>query len=134
MRATEGEWSMAETNETERDGVQKEFHEAVTMTAGELEKWLDTDESKSVGQKSVGQKGDGGKGGGGESVGHHSGRRIIEILHTKKADLDDDDVAHMKKVVGYVHRHLAQRPDGDVTDTPWRWSLMNWGHDPLKTK
>ena len=120
---------MAEKNETERDDVRKEFDEAVTMTAGELETWLDTDESKSVGQKV-----DGGKEGGGESVGHHSGRRIIEILHTKKADLDDDDVAHMKKVVGYVHRHLAQRPDGDVTDTPWRWSLMNWGHYPLKKK
>jgi hypothetical protein len=133
MRAAEGEWSMTEKNETDRNDVQKEFDEAVTMTAGELEQWLDTDESKSVGQKEGGQK-DGGQGkdGGGESVGHHSGRRIIEILHTKKADLGDDDVAHMKKVVGYVHRHLAQRPDGDVTDTPWRWSLMNWGHDPLK--
>ncbi len=23
------------------------------------------------------------------------------------------------------------RPDGDVTGTRWRYSLMNWGHDPL---
>ena len=37
----------------------------------------------------------------------------------------------MDKVVGYVHRHLAQRPKGDVAETPWRYSLMNWGHDPL---
>ena len=42
----------------------------------------------------------------------------------------DDDYAHMRTVVGYVHRHLAQRPDGDVTHTRWRYSLMNWGHDP----
>ncbi|MBX9421413.1 DUF3140 domain-containing protein [Streptomyces lateritius] len=91
------------------------------MTAGELEKWLDTDESKSVGQSD-----------GGESVGHASGRRIVDLLSTKKDDLSDDDIAHMRKVVGYVHRHLAQRPGGDVTDTPWRHSLMNWGHDPLK--
>jgi hypothetical protein len=110
---------MADNDET----VKKQFDEAVTMTAGELEKWLETDESKAVGQK-----GDGG----GESVGHHSGRRIVEILRTKKAELDADDYAHMKKVVGYVHRHLAQRPDGDVTDTKWRHSLMNWGNDPLK--
>jgi hypothetical protein len=40
--------------------------------------------------------------------------------------------ARMRKVVGYVHRHLAQRPKGDVTDTRWRYSLMNWGHDPMK--
>jgi hypothetical protein len=37
----------------------------------------------------------------------------------------------MRKVVGYVRRHLAQRPPGDVRDTRWRHSLMNWGHDPL---
>jgi hypothetical protein len=31
----------------------------------------------------------------------------------------------MRKVVGYVRRHLAQGK-GDVTNTRWRWSLMNW--------
>jgi hypothetical protein len=102
--------------------IADEFHRAVNMTASELDKWLDTDESKSVGQKD----------GGDESVGHESGRRIVELLRTKKGDLVDDDYAHMKKVNGYVARHSAQRPDGDVTDTPWRYSLMNWGHDPLK--
>jgi hypothetical protein len=100
-----------------------EFRSAVNMTASELQTWLDTDESKQVGQKSAG---------GGESVGHDSGRKIIAILHTKKADLSDADEAHMRKVVGYIHRHLAQRPQGDVRDTRWRYSLMNWGHDPLK--
>ena len=40
------------------------------------------------------------------------------------------DAAHMRTVVGYIHRHLAQRPSGDVTDSRWRYSLMNWGHDP----
>jgi hypothetical protein len=100
-----------------------EFHDAVNMTAGELEKWLATDESKAVGQKPAS---------GGESVGHDSGRKIIKILHTKKADLTPGDEKHMTKVVGYVHRHLAQRPSGDVTETDWRYSLMNWGHDPLK--
>ena len=55
------------------------------------------------------------------------------IKHKKKADLTDDDSAHMKKVVGYVHRHLKQGgPDKDVEHSPWRYSLMNWGHDPLK--
>ncbi|WP_433205224.1 DUF3140 domain-containing protein [Dactylosporangium sp. CS-047395] len=99
-----------------------EFKDAVNMTASELDKWLRTDESKAVGQKD----------GGGESVGHDSGRKIVHILHAKKADLTDADEAHMRKVVGYVHRHLAQRPSGDVRETKWRYSLMNWGHDPLK--
>jgi hypothetical protein len=101
--------------------VWDDWQEAVNMTAKELERWLQTDESRSVGQDE-----------GGESTGHRSGRRIVELLGTDKADLTDDDAAHMRKVVGYVHRHLAQRPTGDVEETPWRYSLMNWGHDPVK--
>ncbi|WP_067498330.1 DUF3140 domain-containing protein [Actinoplanes sp. TFC3] len=100
-----------------------DFKDAVNMSASELEKWLKTDESREVGQKSSSSA---------ESVGHDSGRKIIEILHTKKGDLSEADEAHMRKVVGYVHRHLAQRPSGDVKETKWRYSLMNWGHDPLK--
>ena len=33
------------------------------------------------------------------------GRHIVDLLRTKKDDL---------------------------TENPWRYSLMNWGHDPLK--
>jgi hypothetical protein len=110
---------------TDRDAAIREFKAAVNMTAAQLQKWLDTDESKSVGQK---------KDGAGESTGHESGRHIIELLHEKKADYTDDDLAQMRRVAGYVHRHLAQRPEGDVTDTHWRYSLMNWGHDPLKNQ
>ena len=100
-----------------------DFRAAVNMTAGELEKWLKTEESREVGQKEAP---------GAESVGHDSGRKIVELLHTRKGDLKPADEAHMRKVTGYVHRHLAQRPDGDVRGTRWRYSLMNWGHDPLK--
>jgi hypothetical protein len=105
--------------------VRTQFGEAVNMTAGELEKWLGTDESRSVGQDSDGS---------GESTGHASGRRIVDLLRTKKDDLTDDDLAHMRKVHGYVQRHLAQQPKKeDVETSRWRYSLMNWGHDPQKT-
>jgi hypothetical protein len=107
---------------TDREAVARDFHHAVNMTPAELERWLETDESRSVGQKA----------GGGESVGHRSGRRIVRILRTTSGELRDADYKHMTKVVGYVHRHRAQRPDGDVERTPWRYSLMNWGHDPVK--
>ncbi|MEZ0342131.1 DUF3140 domain-containing protein [Mycobacterium sp. pV006] len=100
-----------------------DFREAVNMTPGEIEKWLQTDESRSVGQKTTD---------GAESTGHRSGRRIVDILRTKKSDLSDEDYSHMRKVVGYVRRHLAQGPSGDVEHSDWRYSLMNWGHDPLK--
>jgi hypothetical protein len=106
------------------DTIRRDFADAVNMTAAELEKWLDTDESRSVGQKSGGSQ---------ESTGHESGRRIVELLRTKKDDLSDDDLAHMRTVHGYVQRHLAQEPQkSDVESSKWRYSLMNWGHDPLK--
>lgn len=106
----------------DREQTWDEFRDVVNMTASELEKWLDSDESQSVGQKKDG----------GESTGHESGRRIVAVLQAKKSDLTDDDYAHMRKVVGYARRHLAQRPSGDVEDSAWRYSLMNWGHDPEK--
>jgi hypothetical protein len=109
-------------DDDEKRQVKKDFDEAVNMTPKEIEDWLETDESKSVGQKN----------GGGESTGHASGRRIVKILRTKKDDLTDADYAHMKKVHGYVARHAKQRPEGEVEDTDWRYSLMNWGNDPLK--
>lgn len=101
-----------------------EFRDAVNLSAAELERWLATDESRAAGQRS----------GGGESTGHRSGRRIVELLRKKQEDYTDGDIAHMRKVTGYVRRHLAQRPDGDVSETTWRHSLMNWGHDPLRRR
>lgn len=99
------------------------FKDNVNMTAAKLEKWLETKESKDVGFKEDGK---------GESVGHKSGKHIIEILGKKQADYTDADLKHIHKVVGYIKRHLAQKPDGDITETNWRYSLMNWGHDPAK--
>lgn len=101
----------------------EDFSEAVNMARRELSSWLETDQAQEVGQKKDGHD---------ESTGHESGRRIVAILEKKKGELGEDDYAHMRKVVGYVRRHLAQRPDGDVAETPWRYSLMNWGHDPEK--
>lgn len=104
--------------------VYREFAEAVNMGATELEEWLASDESRRVGWK-------GSDGRATESVGHASGRRIAAILSTPRAELSDEDYRHMRKVVGFVRRHLVQRPENIVTSR-WRYSLMNWGHDPLK--
>lgn len=117
---------MAQTIDVdERSDIRKEFKDAVNMTPAELEKWLDTDESKEVGWK-----GEDGKGSG-ESVGHKSGKRIVELLRTKVDDLADDDLTHMKKVTAYVHRHLKQKP-AHPDGSRWEASLKNWGHDPSK--
>jgi hypothetical protein len=92
------------------DNIYADFKKQVNMTAAELEKWLDTEESKSVGQDS----------GDGTSIGHKSGEQIITILRKKKDDLTAADEAHMHKVHSYISRHSAQGLEKDV------------GHDPLK--
>jgi hypothetical protein len=105
----------------DRGAIRAAFADAVNMSAGEIEQWLETDESRRVGQKQDG----------GESIGHASGRRIVAIHRTPPAELSDDDYRHMRKTVGFIRRHRAQEPANPVTSR-WRWSLMNWGHDPLK--
>jgi hypothetical protein len=104
----------------DREQAVEEFGELVNMTPKELEDWLRTEESQAVGQ------------GEGESKGHESGRRIVEIQRRNESDYTDDDVDRMRRVTSYVKRHLGQKPKGGVEDSKWRYSLMNWGHDPLK--
>ncbi|MCP1169099.1 DUF3140 domain-containing protein [Limimaricola litoreus] len=103
--------------------IWEEWGELVNMAPKEIEDFLETDESRQVGDT----------GGDGESTGHKSGKRIVEIKRTNKGDLSDDQWDHMAKVVGYIKRHKAQGgPDEDAAHSKWRYSLMNWGHDPLK--
>lgn len=100
--------------------LEQRFFRAVNMDADEIRAWLNTPASKSVGFTYPGAS---------ESVGRQSARKIIRILENGPRETDH---AHMRKVLGYIARHSAQRPRGDVTATRWRYSLMNWGHDPLK--
>ncbi|SPO39298.1 uncharacterized protein PSFLO_04778 [Pseudozyma flocculosa] len=87
------------------DEVIKEFNELVNMSADELEKWLKSKDSQESGWT-------GGGGGGGETVGHDSGNKITDILRRnpdkKKDKYTDEDLKHMRKVVSYNKRHLAQ--------------------------
>lgn len=111
---------MSSSKSTEQ--IWEEWRDLVNLSPGALEDWLKTDASKSVGDEDEG-----------ESTGHKSGRRIVEIKRTNKDDLSDDQCDHMATVVGYIKRHLSQGgPDKDVANSAWRYSLMNWGHDPLK--
>jgi hypothetical protein len=99
-----------------------EWQDLVNMPPTDLEEWLLTDASKSVGGDDDG-----------ESTGHKSGRRIVQIKRTNKDDLSADQWDHMATVVGYIKRHLSQGgPDKNIAESSWRYSLMNWGHDPLK--
>jgi hypothetical protein len=110
--------------ELDRPAIDRAFDELVNMTPAELESWLETDESRKVGWK-------GSDGTARESIGHASGRRIVGILRKTKAALSDEDYRHMRKVVGYIRRHSAQQP-ANIYTSRWRYSLMNWGHDPTR--
>jgi len=111
-----------QTSHSQEQTLQQEFSQLVNMTASELKQWLTTEESKSVGQK---------KNGANESTGHQSGRQIVGILEKKGSDMSEEDLHEMKRVVSYIKRHLAQRPD-EVAGSNWAYSLKNWGHDPTQ--
>ncbi|VUC24444.1 unnamed protein product [Clonostachys rosea] len=117
--------------------VVEEFNELVNMTASELEKWLKSGDSNSAGWPKEDSSG--------ESVGHDSGRKIVEILQANpKKDpkkYSEDQIEHMRKVVSYCKRHLAQEEKAnneksteEVKKTKSYASLKNWGHDFLKGK
>ncbi len=115
--------TVAETVRDSDERIVAEFDDFVNMGPRALEDWLATSQSHDAGYA---------PGGEGETVGHASGRHIVKILHKKKSEYTDADIAHMRKVVGYIKRHLAQRPKGDTSTTRWAYSLKNWGHDPAK--
>jgi hypothetical protein len=106
------------------DKILREFTIVVNMRPIELENWLRTPSSHLVGWRGTDGKAR-------ESVGHASGRKILQILRKRNDELTSDDFSHMRKVVGFVRRHSAQRAQNIYTSR-WRYSLMNWGHDPVK--
>jgi len=108
--------------EADRARIRERFAAAVNMSADALSEWLETEQSRRVGWKADGRT---------ESIGHEAGRRIAAILRKPASALDEDDLALMRKAAGFIARHRAQRPENIVTSR-WRYSLMNWGHDPLK--
>ncbi|KAJ5142436.1 uncharacterized protein N7515_001223 [Penicillium bovifimosum] len=118
----------------DRDTVIDEFNNLVNMTSTELRDWLEEEQSQSSGWEV----------GSGETVGHesvlkgdHSGRMIAQILEhnptENPSEYSDQDIDHMRRVVSYCKRHLAQeeRAKHNTSSKSYR-SLKNWGHDSLK--
>ena len=83
----------------DKKDVVADFHEFVNMSADELETWLKSGDSNSAGWPKDDANGDG------ETVGHDSGRKIVEILKAnpeqKEDEYTEDQTAHMRKVVAY---------------------------------
>jgi hypothetical protein len=75
----------------------EEFNNTVNMTAKGLKEWLKTSDSYKVGLSEYG--------GSNESIGHNSGRQIVEILESNpKKDPDKysaRQLQHMRRVLSY---------------------------------
>ncbi|MDJ0389268.1 DUF3140 domain-containing protein [Roseomonas sp. E05] len=69
--------------------------------------WVKSGESRSAGMAPGGEKVAGPKQH--EAVGHHMGAHLA-VRALRQAGLTEAGWADMLKVVGYVHRHMAQRP------------------------
>jgi hypothetical protein len=97
-----------------------EFHTVVNMTSRELEDWLRTQAAGEDAEEVPDQ------------AGPATGRRVLEILGKRPADLTEDDVQVMREVIDTVRAQRVPELDTKPGDTEWRHRMMDIGHDPLK--
>jgi hypothetical protein len=100
-----------------------EFKMAVNISRDHLERWLNTPESKKLGFPDEP---------GGRIAGNATGLKILRILGKRRDKYTSEDITQMRTVIDFVNLRLAKRPKGDIVASNWRYSLMNWGHDPAK--
>jgi hypothetical protein len=100
-----------------------EFKMAVNISRDQLERWLNTPESKKLRFPDEP---------GGRIAGNATGLKILKILGKRRDKYTSEDITQMRTVIDFVNRRLAKRPKGDIIASNWRYSLMNWGHDPAK--
>ena len=105
------------------DQIYNEFRELINMGAGELGKFLYSKESKLVDAEPIEA----------DIPARKGGDRTIKILRKKRFELTKTNFEHMERATEYINKKLSERPEGDVTESIWRYTLMSWGHDPLKS-
>lgn len=116
------------TNDNSTASVVAEFMTVINMSSDALRAWLNTSESRAVDAAEAGDASDASD----ASVARGAGLRTIALLKKSRHEYTEVDVAHARNAVAFIRRHVALRPDGDVTQTPWRYALMNVGCDPMR--
>ena len=92
-------------NDSDRDTAYRRFRDAVNMNAGKLERWLDSAQSKAVGQNSSDRRADQRSQQDRTDYDFFHGRRKRELfLDEEDGSGDDADVV--------AEKHAAQRRDG----------------------
>ena len=104
----------------EIDDVWPEFHRVVNMTSQELMDWLRTEAATDEAEELP------------DEAGPPLGRHVLAILGKRKADLTEDDVHAMHRVINIVHAQRRDDLEPTAGEEHWRHRLMNIGHDPLK--
>jgi hypothetical protein len=63
---------------------------------------------------------------------HALGLRVLQLLDKRRTDLTESDVDLMVEVIDLIRGRLANPPEDDVNNEPWRDTLLTLGHDPTR--
>jgi hypothetical protein len=63
---------------------------------------------------------------------HALGLRVLQLLDKRRTDLTESDVDLMVEVTDLIRSRLANAPEDDVNNEPWRDTLLTLGHDPTR--
>ncbi len=105
----------------EFDRVWEQFHSLVNMTSPELRSWLfNTPDGADAYPPEP------------DIDIHALGEQVLQILGKRRTDVTAHDLDVMREVTDLVRGRLANAPDDDVANEPWRDTLLTLGHDPTR--
>src|SRR5256885_6169592 len=61
---------------------------------------------------------------------HALGLQVLQLKEKRRTDLTRSDVDVMREVADLIRGRLANAPDDDVANEPWRDTLLTLGPDP----
>jgi hypothetical protein len=100
-----------------------DFRSVVNVSSDQLARWLSTPESNKIHFPDEPKLNPGNK---------VPGPVILSLLKKRREKYTETDFDQMDNVVRFVRERLTKKPKGDIVASNWRYSLMNWGHDPTK--
>src|SRR2546423_14617069 len=63
---------------------------------------------------------------------HALGLQVLQVLDKRRTDLTPSDVDLMHQVTDLIRGRLANPPEDDVNNPPWRDTLLSPGHDATR--
>lgn len=101
--------------------VWEDFHTMVNMTSPELRDWLlNTPEGVDTYAPEP------------DMDVHALGLQVLQVLEKRRTDVTGSDVRLMREVTDLIRSRLANAPEADIADQPWRDTLLTLGHDPAR--